>query len=47
MDKLVLSTYLPPEARKQLRLLSFNLATSKQTLGEEVINLLFEKHGLN
>ena len=45
--KRVLSIYLPPEAWKQLRLLSLNLETSAQTLGEEAINLLFEKHRLN
>jgi len=43
----VLSIYLPPEAWKQLRLLSLKLETSTQTLGEEAINLLFEKHRLN
>ena len=45
--KRVLSIYLPPEAWKQLRLLSLNPETSAQTLGEEAINLLFEKHRLN
>ena len=40
--KRVLSIYLSPEARKQLRLLSLNLETSAQTLGEEAINLLFD-----
>jgi len=45
--KRVLSIYLSPEAWKQLRLLSLNLETSAQTLGEEAINLLFEKHRLN
>ena len=43
--KRVLSIYLQPEAWKQLRLLS--LDTSTQALGEEAINLLFEKHRLN
>ena len=38
--KRVLSIYLPPEAWKQLRMLSLNLETSAQTLGEEAINLL-------
>ncbi len=47
VDKRVLSIYLPPEAWKQLQLLSLNLETSTQTLGEVAINLLFEKHGLN
>ncbi len=45
--KRVLSIYLPPEAWKQLRLLSLNTETSTQALGEEAINLLFEKHRLN
>ncbi|MGO9356971.1 MAG: ribbon-helix-helix domain-containing protein [Xanthobacteraceae bacterium] len=45
--KRVLSIYLPPEAWKQLRLLSLNRETSTQALGEEAINLLFEKHRLN
>jgi hypothetical protein len=45
--KRVLSVYLPPEAWKQLRMLSLNLESSTQALGEEAINLLFEKHRLN
>jgi hypothetical protein len=45
--KRVLSIYLPPEAWKQLRMLSLDLETSTQALGEEAINLLFEKHRLN
>jgi hypothetical protein len=45
--KRVLSVYLKPEAWKQLRMLSVNLESSTQTLGEEAINLLFEKHRLN
>ncbi len=45
--KRVLSIYLPPEAWKQLRMLSLNLETSTQALGEEAINLLFVKHRLN
>ena len=45
--KRVLSIYIPPEAWKQLRLLSLNTETSTQALGEEAINLLFEKHRLN
>ncbi len=45
--KRVLSIYLSPEAWKQLRLLSLNLETPTQALGEEAINLLFEKYGLN
>jgi len=45
--KRVLSVYLKPEAWKQLRMLSVNLESSTQNLGEEAINLLFEKHRLN
>ena len=45
--KRVLSVYLPPEAWKQLRMLSVNLESSTQALGEEAVNLLFEKHRLN
>jgi hypothetical protein len=45
--KRVLSVYLTPEAWKQLRMLSLNLESSTQSLGEEAINLLFEKHRLN
>lgn len=45
--KRVLSIYLKPEAWKQLRMLSVNLETPTQSLGEEAINLLFEKHRLN
>jgi hypothetical protein len=32
---------------KQLRMLSLNLGSSTQSLGEDAINLLFEKHRLN
>jgi hypothetical protein len=45
--KRVLTIYLKPEAWKQLRMLSVNLETPTQALGEEAINLLFEKHRLN
>jgi hypothetical protein len=45
--KRILSVYLKPEAWKQLRMLSVNLESSTQALGEEAINLLFEKHRLN
>jgi hypothetical protein len=45
--KRILSIYLRPEAWKQLRMLSVNLETPTQALGEEAINLLFEKHRLN
>ena len=43
----MLSICLPSEAWKQLRMLSLNLETSTQALGEDAINLLFEKHRLN
>lgn len=45
--KRVLSVYLKPEAWKQLKMLSLNLENSTQSLGEEAVNLLFEKHRLN
>jgi hypothetical protein len=45
--KRVLSIYLKPEAWKQLRMMSVNMESSTQALGEEAINLLFEKHRLN
>jgi antitoxin-like ribbon-helix-helix protein len=45
--KRVLSVYLKPEAWKQLRMLSVNLEVPTQSLGEEAVNLLFEKHRLN
>jgi hypothetical protein len=45
--KRVLTVYLKPEAWKQLRMLSVNLESSTQALGEEAVNLLFEKHRLN
>ena len=45
--KRVLSIYLKPEVWKQIRMLSLNLESSTQTLGEEAVNLLFEKHRLN
>jgi hypothetical protein len=45
--KRVLSIYLKPEAWKQLRMLSVNLEQPTQALGEDAINLLFEKHRLN
>jgi hypothetical protein len=45
--KRVLSIYLTPEAWKQLRMLSIQLESPNQALGEEAINLLFEKHRLN
>jgi hypothetical protein len=45
--KRTFSVYLKPEALKQLRLLSVQAGQSGQELGEEAINLLFEKHRLN
>jgi hypothetical protein len=45
--KRVLSIYLKPGAWKQLRMLSVSLERPSQSLGEEALNLLFEKHRLN
>jgi hypothetical protein len=45
--KRILSVYLDPLAWKQLRQLALDAETSTQALGEEAINLLFAKHGLN
>jgi hypothetical protein len=45
--KRVLSVYLDPIAWKQLRQLALDNETSTQELGEQAINLLFQKHGLN
>jgi hypothetical protein len=45
--KRVLSVYLDPLAWKQLRQLALDRETTTQALGEEAINLLFAKHGLN
>ena len=45
--KRVLSIYLDPLAWKQIRQLALDADTSTQALGEEAINLLFAKHGLN
>jgi len=47
VGKRVLSIYLDPIAWKQIRQLALDSDTSTQALGEEAINLLFEKHGLN
>ncbi len=47
VGKRVLSIYLDPIAWKQLRLLALDADTSTQALGEEAVNLLFEKHRLN
>ena len=45
--KRVVSLYLDPTAWRQLRYLALDLETSTQALGEEAINLLFEKHRRN
>ena len=45
--KRVLSIYLDPLAWKQLRQLALDTDTSTQALGEEAVNLLFAKHGIN
>ena len=45
--KRVLSVYLDPLAWKQLRQLALDSDTSTQALGEEAVNLLFAKHGIN
>lgn len=45
--KRVLSVYLDPLAWKQLRQLALDTDSTTQTLGEEAVNLLFTKHGLN
>jgi hypothetical protein len=45
--KRVLSVYLDPLAWKQLRQLALDSDMTTQALGEEAINLLFAKHGLN
>jgi len=47
VGKRVLSLYLDPIAWKQLRQLALDSGTTTQALGEEAINLLFAKHGLN
>jgi hypothetical protein len=43
----VLSIYLDPLAWKQLRQLALQEETTTQALGEEAVNLLFTRHGLN
>jgi len=45
--KRTLSIYLDPLAWKQLRQLALDTGTTTQALGEEAVNLLFTKHGLN
>ena len=47
VGKRVLSLYLDPLAWKQLRQLALDTDTSTQALGEEAVNLLFAKHGIN
>ncbi len=47
VGKRVLSIYLDPLALKQLHQLALDNDTTNQALGEEAINLLFAKHGLN
>jgi hypothetical protein len=47
VGKRVLSVYLDPLAWKQLRQLALDADTTTQALGEEAVNLLFAKHGLN
>ena len=47
VGKRVLSVYLDPLAWKQLRLLALDTDSTTQALGEEAVNLLFVKHGLN
>lgn len=47
VGKRVLSIYLDPIAWRQLRELALDLETSTQALGEEAVNLLFEKHRRN
>lgn len=47
LGKRVLSIYLDPIAWRQLRDLALDLETSTQALGEEAINLLFERHRRN
>lgn len=45
--KRVVSVYVSEAAWKQLRLLGIDLGLSTQALGEEALNLLFEKHRRN
>jgi hypothetical protein len=45
--KRILSIYLDPLAWKQLRQLALDDETTTQALGEEAINLLFAKNGIN
>lgn len=45
--KRILSIYLDPLAWKQLRQLALDHETTTQALGEEAVNLLFAKNGVN
>lgn len=45
--KRILSIYLDPLAWKQLRQLALDHETTTQALGEEAVNLLFAKNGIN
>lgn len=45
--KRILSVYLDPLAWKQLRQLALDCETTTQALGEEAVNLLFAKNGIN
>jgi hypothetical protein len=47
VGKRVLTIYLDPLAWKQLRQLALDEGTTTQALGEEAVNLLFTKHGIN
>lgn len=47
VGKRVLSIYLDPIAWRQLRELALDRETSTQALGEEAVNLLFEKYRRN
>ena len=47
VGKRVLTIYLDPLAWKQLRQLALDEDTTTQALGEEAVNLLFAKHGIN
>lgn len=47
VGKRVLTIYIDPLAWKQLRQLALDEDTTTQALGEEAINLLFAKHGIN
>jgi hypothetical protein len=47
IGKRVLSVYLDPLAWKQLRQLALDAETTTQALGEEAVNLLFAKYGIN